>query len=181
MIFNPNIPGLFNRNRNKADRPVLRPELSPVDWLLEATTLLGLMTFFGFAIYHYPNLPASIPSHFNGSGIADDYSGKSSFWALPGIAVFIYLLMSLIALIPHQFNYTVKITPANALRQYTLAVRMIRYLKTALICLFFYISYATVRDVAKEDPGLGVFFLPVVLGAIVIPVIIFMILSFKHR
>jgi uncharacterized membrane protein len=182
MFFNNNVTGIFDRNRgNKALRPSARPEIAPSDWLLEALALLGLMTLIGFAIYHYPRLPETIPSHFNASGIPDDYSSKTSFLMLSVIGLFIYILMSLIALIPHQFNFSVKITPANALKQYTFAIRLVRYLKAAIIWLFFYISYATVRVVAKTDSGLGLWFLPVVLAGIFLPVIIYLIVAFKYR
>jgi len=173
---------LYRRKRDLiAGRPIARPGLFPIDWLLEFTALLGLMIILGFVIYHYPRLPEIIPTHFDGSGIPDDYSSKTSFLMLPAIGLFIYILMSLIVFIPHQFNYSVKITPANALKQYTFAIRLIRYLKAAIIWLFFYISYATVRVVAKTDSGLGLWFLPVVLAGIFLPVIIYLIVAFKYR
>ena len=178
MIQRNNFSGIFQWNRvNKANRPTERPGMAAVDWLLEAAALLGILIFLGFVIYHYPRLPEVIPSHFNGAGLPDDYSSKSSIWFLTGIAVFIYVMLSLIVLIPHQFNYTVKITQENALRQYTLAIRLVRYLKVAIIWLFFYIGYATIRVVAKLDSGLGIWFLPVVLAGMLVPVIIYLILA----
>lgn len=182
MIFNNNFIGVFRRTPvNKANRPRIRPEMTPIDWLLEFAALLGLMIFFGYVIYHFPKLPESIPSHFNGAGQPDEYSGKSTFWLLPAIALFIYALLSLIALVPHQFNFTVNITPANALKQYTFAIRLMRYLKAAIIYLFFYISYATIRVAAGTDSGLGIWFLPFVLGGIFIPLIIYFILASRNR
>jgi uncharacterized membrane protein len=178
MIPGNNYSGFFKRTRvNKADRPLVKPEMMPIDWLLETAALLGILISLGFVIYQYPRLPEIIPSHFNGAGIPDDYASKSSIWLLTGIAVFIYALLSLIVLIPHQFNYTVKITPENALRQYSLAMRLVRYLKVAIVWLFFYIGYATVRVVAKLDPGLGKWFLPVVFAGILVPVVIYLILA----
>ena len=177
-MINNNLSGLFNRRRdNKANRPATRPEMTPIDWLLETAALLGILIFLGFVFYNYPRLPEIIPSHFNGDGIPDDYSSKSSLWLLAGIAVFIYVMMSLIVLIPHQFNYTVKITPENAMRQYALAMRLVRYLKAAIIWLLFYTGYATIRIVANLESGLGTWFLPVVLAGILVPVVIYLILA----
>ena len=181
-MFNNNLIGLFKRNRvNKADRPVIRPEMMPFDWLLEALSIIGLMIFLGFAIYNFPKLPETIPSHFNGAGKPDEYSPKSTFWILPGIAVFIYVLLTLVVRVPHQFNFTVKITRANALKQYTFANRLVRYLKAALICLFFYISFATIRVAAYADSGLGLWFLPVVLSGIFVPLIIYLVVASRNR
>jgi uncharacterized membrane protein len=182
MIFNGNYIGIFRRNRvNKSDRPVLKPEMAAADWLLEAAALLGLMILAGYVIYYFPRLPGTIPSHFNGAGQPDGFSAKASFWMLPGVAVFIYILLSLIVLVPHQFNYSIKITPANALKQYSMAIRLIRYLKAAVIWLFFYITYATVRVVEGKDSGMGLWFLPITLGGILIPLILYFIAAFRNR
>ena len=165
----------------KSDRPAVKPEMTPIDWMLEALALLALMILLGFVIYHYPKLPEIIPSHFNKAGMPDEYSSKSSFWFMPGIAIFVYTLMSLVALVPHQFNFPVKITLANALKQYTMALRFIRYLKAVIIWLFFYISFATIRVATSEVSGLGLWFLPVFLGFIFIPLVFYVIKSFKNR
>jgi uncharacterized membrane protein len=172
--------GLFRRNRSDPNRPVLKPEMSPVDWLLETVALTGLAFFLGYALFKFPHLPDSIPTHFNGMGKADEYGGKDSFLVLPGVAVCIYLLLTMINLVPYTFNFMVKITPANALRQYTLATRMIRALKSVLVWMFWYISYATVQ-VAGGAEGLGAWFLPVFLGIIFVPMVIYFILSHRNR
>ncbi|MCX6269376.1 MAG: DUF1648 domain-containing protein [Bacteroidetes bacterium] len=181
-MVNQNFIGSIRRRRvEKANRPTVRPEMAPIDWLLELVALMGVVFLLGFAIYEYPRLPDTIPSHFNGAGVADEYSSKDTFWILPGIGVFIYLLLSLIVLVPHQFNFAVTITPKNALKQYTMAVRFVRYLKVVLIWLFLYISYLTVRVVANEESGLGLWFLPITLGCIFIPLVIYVSMSFKHK
>lgn len=104
MMINNTGPGLFNRSRNrdKANRPMMRPGLAPVDWLLEGIAMAGLLIFIGFVVYTYPKLPAMIPSHFDGAGKVDDYSARGSFWALPAIAFFIYCMMSLVAPLGRQ-------------------------------------------------------------------------------
>jgi len=174
---------IFNRRKRElvAGRPVARPGLFPIDWLLEAIALVGLLSFAGFLIYHFPRLPETVPTHFNVSGAPDGYSSKTSFLMLPAMALFIYILLGLIVFVPQQFNYSVKITPANALKQYTFAIRLVRYLKAVIVWIFFYITYATVRVVAKTDQSLGLWFLPVVLAGIFVPLIIYLIVSFKHR
>ncbi len=182
MIIPNNLSGFFSQNRNKANRPLAKPEMLPIDWLLEALALLGVMVLFGYALYHYPKMPDIIPSHFNAAGKADDYSSKDSFWFLPGVTVFIYALLTLVALVPQQLNYPVKITEGNAPKQYALAVRFIRYLKVILICLFFFIVMAIVKDVrGSESSGLGLWFLPVFMGAIFIPMILYFILSGRNK
>jgi len=172
--------GLFRRTR-EPNRPVIRPEMTPVDWLLEAIALVGLGVLLGYVAYYYPQLPASIPTHFNAAGVADEYGTRTSILFLPVIALFIYVMMTLINLVPHTFNYPGKITPANAPRQYTLATRLVRYLKTLLVLLFFYISYSTTQVVINEASGLGRWFLPLFLSFLFIPIIVYMVMALSKK
>jgi uncharacterized membrane protein len=102
---------LGSRNKQDPGRPLIRPELGPIDWLLEAVAILGLMIFLGYVIYQFQRLPETIPSHFDGSGKPDGWDDRSTFWALPVIALFIYIMLTFIALIPSRFNFTVKTPP----------------------------------------------------------------------
>ncbi|MEI6682064.1 MAG: DUF1648 domain-containing protein, partial [Bacteroidota bacterium] len=180
MIFNGGTFGLFGKNRVEANRPVSRPEMTPADWLIEAAALLGMMFFAGYVLYNFPHLPDRIPTHFNEAGKADDYGDKSSFLILPGVALFIYTLLTLINRVPHIFNLPVKITPANALHQYTIATRLIRTLKTAIVWLFWYISYSTIIVARDSSKGLGTWFLPLTLSLVFIPIIVYFIAA-KRR
>ncbi len=175
--------GIFvaNRNRNKADRPVIRPEMMPVDWLFEALAFIGLVTMAGFLIYHFPRLPETIPSHFDGAGVPDEFSGRSTLWVLPGISLLLYILLSVMMRVPHQFNYSVKITRENAAIQYAMAMRLIRYLKAGLMWMFFYIVYGTVMTAEQRSEGLGLWFLPVTVGGMILPVFVYLFLASRRQ
>jgi uncharacterized membrane protein len=180
MIYNRGKFGLFKRNRIEPDRPFIRPEMGPVDWLIEAVAMVGVMILAGYVIYHFPKLPGTIPTHFNEVGLADEFGDKKDFLVLPGVAIFIYVLLTFINRVPHIFHYPCKITPSNALRQYTLATRMIRILKSTLIWMFFYISFATVLVIKKTTTGLGVWFIPVFIALLFIPVCIYFAMALKR-
>lgn len=169
----------FFKRSKELNRPVIRPEMGPADWLIEAFALIMLGIFIGYVAYHYPKLPGTIPTHFNASGTVDDFGNKSFLLILPGIALFIYVLMTLINRVPHTFNFPGRITQANAMQQYTLATRLIRYLKAVLITLFFFICFFTTRVVFHQAAGLGVWFMPVFLALVFIPIIIYFILATK--
>ena len=181
MITPPFVPGRRRRREEKLNQPVIKPEMGPVDLLLEVISIILLLGFFGYTFYYFRKLPDTIPTHFNAAGTPDDYSGKESFWVLPGIGLFIYLLMTLIALIPHRFNFAVKITPENAMKQYTLALRFIRLLKLLILALFFYISISTVRSALHLADGMGLWFIPVTLAGFFIPFILYLIISSRNR
>ena len=64
--------------------------------LIIALVILGIP--FAYAAYLYPNLPATIPTHFNIKGEADDWGGKSAIFLGPGImagvGLFTFFLLS---------------------------------------------------------------------------------------
>jgi len=167
----------ISNNQNKLNRPDIRPEPDPIDWILEAFAIIGLLIFAGYVIYQYPRIPGRIPVHFNGAGMADESGDRTNFLMLPGIALFTYVLLTLINLVPQRFNFPGKITPENALRQYTLAMRLIRYFKLIFTVLFLYICISTVNTAKHTSDGLGIWFLPVFLSITFLPILIYFILS----
>lgn len=172
---------LRRRNNLEFNRPVLKLELGPADLILEILAILSLLGFLGFTLYYSSRLPATIPTHFNGSGAPDEYGSKSTLWMLPVIAMVVYTILTLVSRIPEKFNYPVTITAANARRQYLLSMRLLRYLKLTVILMLFFISYKTVMVALGHAGGLGIWFLPLFLVVIPVPVIIYFILALRNR
>jgi len=112
--------------------------MGPADLILEILAIVGLLCFFGFTLYSITRVPDSVPTHFNARGNPDDYGSKTFLWMLPVIAFVVYSILSLVVRIPEKSNYPVTITPANARRQYTLRIRLLRYLKVAIVLMFFF-------------------------------------------
>ena len=163
------------------ERPKLKIQLSPSDQVFELLgwgVLLALWVWTGTS---YSNLPDTIPTHFNAAGEADGFGRKASIFGLPVIATLLYIGLTLLNRVPHSFNFPTPVTQDNALRQYTNATRMIRYLKLILVVVFGGISFQTIQQANGETDGLGVWFLPVTLGLIFLPLIYFMIKSFQTK
>ncbi|MBL7137312.1 MAG: DUF1648 domain-containing protein [Bacteroidales bacterium] len=172
---------LRKRDKHELPRPIIRPEMGPADLILEILAIVSLLGFIGFTLYFISRLPDSVPTHFDASGKPDDFGSKASLWMLPVVALVLYAILSLVSRIPEKFNYPVKITQANARRQYTLGVRLIRCLKLAMILMFFFISYKTVMVAQANSGGLGIWFFPVLIGIILIPIIIYFILALTNK
>jgi len=173
---------LFRRKTDpKSNRPILKLELDPIDWILEILSVAGLICFLGFMIYNYATLPDTIPTHFNSQGIPDSYGTKKMMWLFPVVALIIYSILSLISRIPEKLNYFVTITQTNARIQYTLGIRLIRYLKLAMILMLFFIGYETVMISQNHSTKIAAWFLPVFISVIFIPIIIYFILSLRNR
>ncbi|OUL33235.1 DUF1648 domain-containing protein [Nostoc sp. 106C] len=144
-------------------RPVFLIPQSQQARMLNWIALAGLVALFGIAIHGWFALPESIPIHFGIDGKADGWGTKNFLWLLPIVGLIIYGMLTFINRYPHTFNYAVRITEENALRQYQIACSMLNWLKTEIILLFAYIEWQMFNLATIENPSLGIWFLPVYL------------------
>ena len=162
-------------------RPRLKLERSTADKLIEIGGWLLISVVWGFTLSNYPNLPETIPTHYNGAGQADGFGGKASILTLPLIASILFVGLTILNRFPHVFNYPTIITQENAFRHYTNSTRMIRYLKFSIVFIFGLITLKTINNANGKENGLGVWFLPLSMALIFIPIIYFMIKSFQTK
>ncbi len=162
----------------KENRPKIDIELMMVDNWLNALTwsLLGVMWFFVY--FCAQQLPETIPTHLNAVGEADGWGGKATFWLLPILGTAIFALLTFLMRMPEKFNYAVVITPENAPRQYTNAVRMMRFLRLAIILIFSSLLLV-IWQISMGQKSMGAWLLPFVLGMVVLPMGYFIWKSLK--
>lgn len=161
------------------ERPKIKLELTTTDKTFEILGWISVLAIWVFTITNYTNLPDIIPTHYNGAGQVDGFGGKGYIFTLPLIATFLFIGLTILNKFPHVFNYPTNITADNALRKYTNATRLIRYLKFIIVIVFGLITFKTIQNVNGEASGLGIWFLPLTLGLIFIPLTYFVIKSFK--
>jgi len=130
---------------------------------------------------NYSDLPEVIPQHYNAYGKADDFGSKSNLFILAGIASILNIGLSALKKYPHYFNYPVEITKENAIRQYTLATRMLRFVKLILVLIFSSLVIKTIFIVTGGSHELGFWFLPIALVCLIGSIAYFLILSFKSK
>lgn len=161
------------------NRLKIKLEITTFDKTLEILGWTSILVNWVLIITNYANLPDTIPTHYNGAGQADGFGGKVSILTLPIVATQIFIGLTILNQYPHIFNYPTNITPNNALRQYTNATRMIRYLKLIIVVIFGLITFKTIQNANGSTSGFGIWFLPLVLGLIFIPLTYYVIKSFK--
>lgn len=157
------------------NRPKIKPELSITDKIVEGLGWISVVSIWTLILINYAELPAIISIHYNATGQADAFGGKNNILILPLVATVLFSGLTLLNKFPHIFNYPTDITKENALIHYTNATRMIRYLKLIIVFIFGLISLQTIRNAEGQTSGLGVWFLPLVLALIFIPIIYFLI------
>ena len=163
------------------ERPKIKLELTTTDKLLEIAGWFLLIVLWGFIIKNYSNLPHTIPIHYDGAGQVDGFGEKATIFILPLIASILFIGLSILNKYPHRFNYPRNITQDNAFRQYTNATRLTRCIKLIVVFIFGFIAFKTIQNAMGEAYGLGRWFLPLTMGLIFIPLIYFVIKSFKTK
>lgn len=145
-------------------RPQITLTLAPTDRLINKLAWSLFVATWVLPLAVLPNLPDIIPSHFNGAGMADGYSGKMSVLILPAVGTFVFFLLHVVAKYPDKLNYPVTITEQNAEKQYTSAVRTLRTLKLSVTLLLLFIEAEVIFPWVREHlglwaPGVGIFML----------------------
>ncbi|PZD79607.1 DUF1648 domain-containing protein [Mesonia sp. K7] len=163
------------------NRPRLQIPLKRSDYIIESLCLLALAGIWFLAFYKYHILPEEIPTHYNGSGKADAFGSKEYLITLPIVATVLYLFLSIFQKFPHMYNYMVKITEANAYRQYQLATRMMRILKLCCVLIFAGIIYLSVESTLNKTYELNGWFIPVIIILPLVPLIYYFNASSKHE
>lgn len=159
------------------ERPKLELKLSKTDQMIEIIGWVLVISVWVMTLVNYQSLPEVIPTHYNGSGVADGFGDKWMILTLPLVSTILFIGLSVLNKFPHVFNYPTPITPENAFTQYKNATRLIRILKVIVVIIFGHIAFQTIRHANGQTEGLGTWFLPFVLGLIFIPLAYFAIKS----
>jgi uncharacterized membrane protein len=163
----------------KEDRPILKIKLTLTDKLLEIFGWLILFVFWTATLLGYSNFPEKIPTHYNLTGQPDSFGDNTSIFILPVLSTLLFAGMTILNRFPHVFNYPKKITNQNAERQYTIATRLIRYLKFIVVLGFSIIALITSQAASDKITGLVIWFLLISTGLIYIPLFYAMVKLFK--
>src|SRR4051794_11948499 len=162
-------------------RPRIELIVSKFDKTLELTSKIFLVIIWCSTLYSFLKLPMTIPTHFNAAGRPDNYGNKMTLLILPLLATIIYFGLTQLNKYPHIFNYVTKTTEHNAERQYTIATRLIRFMKLAILLIFSLIILFTYLTTIGVINGLGFWFLPLTEGLLLIPTIIAISKSLKKK
>ena len=155
-------------------RPILKIALSTADKVEEALCIVILALLWAGVIVVFPTLPDSIPRHFNAAGTADGFGSKSNLFVLPLVASFEYLLITILQRYPHIYNYLNEVTPENAERMYTSAIKLMRHIKLVVLIILTAVVVLIYRSVVTNSFGIGTWFLPASIGLLLIPLVIYL-------
>ncbi|MCB0696473.1 MAG: DUF1648 domain-containing protein [Chitinophagaceae bacterium] len=150
-------------------RPKIKITSGPADRMLDIISIVLVIGIWSLVLYHYNILPETINTHFDASGHVNGTGSKNTLFVIPIISTLLFFLFVALNRAPHLFNYPVAITEENALRQYSLATRMLRVLNTGLQVSMLATAYAMVRS--QDSATVGIWLLPLIMGLTTLPVV----------
>lgn len=141
-----------------------------LDWL----TIFVFAAVVIYLITQFSSLPDRVPGHYDGEGNVDRWGSKMELWILPGVAVLLWIPMTVLERYPHLFNY-LNLREDNIEVQYRNGQLMINVLKNESVLLFSFLIFQGIRVATGAAEGLGIFFMPIFLVVIFGSMIIFLI------
>ena len=114
----------------------------------------------------YSRLPERIVTHFNEAGVANGFGARSTLWVLVGIAVLLYLILSVVSSLQGVVSLKRPLAPEREKVVLAESMAMVGWIKAEVCWMFAYLCLAMVRNGMGLQVGLGVWFLPVTLAVV---------------
>ena len=159
----------------------IKLQLSSFDQALETTGFLMVLILWGFTLFAYFNLPATIPTHFDALGNVNNYGSKATILFMAAFATLVFFGVTVLNKHPGIFNYARPVNKENTEQQYKYATRMLRFLKLTIVIVFILIillTYLTTNYGIKEP---GIWFVLLIAGLINIPTVYYIIRSIRAK
>ena len=147
----------------------------------DALSVIGVLAATGLVIAASSRLPSTVPIHFGISGDVNGYGGRG--WLLFPVAMSIatLCLFSVLRRFPQLYNLPAPQEDARRPAQEALASEMIAWLGAVLSWNFFYVLFALIRSAQDYANRLSLWTLPLILGAVAVPVLWFLSRLHKQR
>ena len=134
----------------------MKIKLDTLDKISEVASLFFITAGILIVAFSLPELPDTVPVHFDLRGEPNRYGSKYELWVVAGVSLLIWMLFSLLSSRPHLFNYPSQKNDQEA--QYKLGAKMMRSLK-AWILFFFVILNLIIVYSARSGKADGAIWL----------------------
>lgn len=112
-------------NASPAQRPARTYATGPIIRGLRGLGVLATLGITAWILVRYPSLPATVATHFDASGEADDWGHRWSVLVLAGVMLLLSLGMAALSTRPRSFNYPPEVTEDNAQSLYREGERLL--------------------------------------------------------
>ena len=141
--------------------------------------IICVLQIIGVLIYllvAWSSIPDQIPGQYSFSGEVNRWDSKGTLFLLPGISLFMLILMTVIERFPHLWNTGVRVTEENKYRVYGVLRGLLNSIKLIVVTMF---TVLTIFNSTLQM--LPVWFLPVFVSLIMITIVIHIVLLIRAR
>lgn len=140
---------------NNFKRPKLHIPKTKLEWISDSLGYVALAVMVGLIVFNWSKMPDQIPAHFGISGEVDRWGSKMELFILPGIAIFLQIVMTVVEKFPETHNYPARFNESNAKKFYTNSRQTVNYMKNIINVLFAYAVYITISIALGTEATLG--------------------------
>jgi len=153
-------------------RPKIKIAKTKGEWTWD---IIGYLFYIGsiiLLITIWSKLPAEVPAHYNAAGEVNRWGSKWELLILPGIGLFMIILMELFEKYPEMHNYPKRFNESNAEQFYLHSRKMINQLKNICLLVFALILFESVSIALGWGDGFGEWMLPLLIIGTGLPIVI---------
>ena len=145
----------------------------------ELVALTGLVFAAAVVADFYSRLPERIATHFNAEGVANGLGARSTLWVLVGIAVLLYLILSVVGSLQGVVSLKEPLAPDREKVVLAESMALVGWVKAEVCWMFAYICLAMVRNGMGLQVGLGWWFLPATLVVVLGTCAVYLVRIFR--
>ena len=132
-------------------------------------SIVLILLYIAFLVIGWSSFPSELPTHFNASGVADNFGPKSSLLIDPAAMIGLFLLLAVVETFPKIWNIPAEVIEDNEENVLKTCYMMFGILKIAIILICAFAGFMCIYSGFPSWPMY--FMIGVILLTIVISVI----------
>ncbi len=159
----------------------IKPPLTLFDIIMEISGLLVIVILWIGILINYSSLPEMIPNKYSWSNGAMGLENRLFILFIGALATIVFWGIGVLTTKPELFHTNKPISASKLAAQLKIVMRMFRCLKVALTVVFTMVIFQIIAVAQGKPEVLGNSFHWIAQGLIGLPILFFMIQSFKNR
>jgi len=137
----------------------MEPNPYNINQIIDRFALMLMVVGLLIPAFYYSGLPPEIPIHFNWRGRPDWWVGKIWVWLLPCLSVILYNMLG-------RINYADPEETGRKAAELRVLQQMMRWIRLFVMTSFLYLTWGIIQTGMGHWEGLGIYFVPVFIGAL---------------
>ncbi|AXK44248.1 DUF1648 domain-containing protein [Brachybacterium saurashtrense] len=146
----------MNSSTTAPARPSRTYATGPLTRVLRGASVLSALAITAWILRSYPDLPATVATHFDARGQADAWGPRWSVLVLAALMVLLSVGMAALSTRPRWFNYPREVTERTAQAVYREGERLMVWTVLAMQLIYLGIAWSVILGVGMALIALGV-------------------------